>query len=142
MPDAAAFCPGCGRAMRPVERVQGKVGALPQTIAGALAYCTIIPAIVFLRVEPYNKNRFVRFHSFQCIGLRFAALVVGTALRIVDLLLSFVPLIGQLLMLLSSMVVGLGFVVIWLVLVVKALQGESFKLPLLGSFAEQQANAN
>ena len=142
MPDAAAFCPGCGRAMSPVERVQGKVGALPQTITGALAYCTIIPAIVFLLVEPYSKNRFVRFHSFQCIGLWLAALVVGTALRIVDLLLSVVPLIGQLLMLLSSMVVGLGFVVIWLVLVIKALQGESFKLPLLGSFAEQQTNAN
>src|ERR1700678_4117973 len=142
MPDTAAFCPGCGRAMRPVERVQGKVGALPQTIAGALAYCTIIPAIVFLLVEPYNKNRFVRFHSFQCIGLCLAGLVIGTALRIVELVLSFIPLMGQLLTLLSSMVVGLGFFAIWLVLVVKALQGESFKLPLVGKFADQLANAN
>lgn len=142
MPDAAAFCPGCGRAMRPVERAQGNVGPLPQTIAGALAYCTIVPAIVFLLVEPYNKNRFVRFHSFQCIGLWLVALVVGTALRIVDLVLFFIPVIGQLLMLLSSMVAGLGFFAIWLVLVVKALQGETFKLPLVGNFAEQQANAN
>ena len=142
MPDTAAFCPGCGRAMRPVERVQGNVGALPQTIAGALAYCTIIPAIVFLLVEPYNKDRFVRFHSFQCIGLWLAALVVGAALRVVDLVLSFIPVMGQLLMLLSSLVVGLGFFAIWLVLVVKALQGESFKLPLVGNFAERQASAN
>ena len=37
------------------------------------------------------------------------------------------------------MVVGLGFFVIWLVLVVKALQGERFKLPVIGDFAEQQA---
>ncbi|MFZ0290111.1 MAG: hypothetical protein WBV26_13500 [Candidatus Sulfotelmatobacter sp.] len=141
MPDAAAFCPGCGRAMRPVERVQGKVGALPQTIAGALAYCTIIPAIIFLLVEPYNKNRFVRFHSFQCIGLWLAGLVIGAALRAVGFVLFFVPVVGQLLVLLVSMVVGIGFFVIWLVLVVKALQGERFRLPLVGDFAEQQAAA-
>src|SRR5580658_4537676 len=97
MPDTAAFCPGCGIAMRPVERVQGKVGALPQTIAGALAYCTFIPAIVFLLVEPYSKNRFVRFHSLQCIGLWLAAGVMGAALRLAGFLLFFVPVIGQLL---------------------------------------------
>jgi len=38
-------------------------------------------------------------------------------------------------------VVGIGFFVIWLVLVVKALQGERFRLPLVGDFAEQQAAA-
>jgi uncharacterized membrane protein len=142
MPDTAAFCPGCGIAMRPVERVQGKVGALPQTIAGALAYCTFIPAIVFLLVEPYSKNRFVRFHSLQCIGLWLAAGVMGAALRLAGFLLFFVPVIGQLLGLLISLLVGLGFFVIWLVLVVKALQGECFKLPVIGNFAELQAGPN
>jgi uncharacterized membrane protein len=142
MPDTAAFCPGCGIAMHPVERVQGRVGALPQTIAGALAYCTLIPAIVFLFVEPYNRNRFVRFHCLQCIGLWLAAGVMGAALRLAGFLLLFVPVIGQLLGLLVSLLVGLGFFVIWLVLVVKALQGERFKLPVIGDFAELQAGAN
>jgi len=127
--------------MRPVERVQGNVGALPQTIAGALAYCTFIPAIIFLFVEPYKKNRFVRFHSLQCIGLWLAAGVMGAALRLAGFLLFFVPVIGQLLGLLISLLVGLGFFVIWLVLVVKALQGEWFKLPVIGDFAEMQAGA-
>jgi uncharacterized membrane protein len=36
------------------------------------------------------------------------------------------------------MVISLGFFVIWVVLVVKALQGEMFKLPLVGDFAERQ----
>ncbi len=142
MPDTAAFCPGCGIAMRPVERVQGNVGALPQVVAGALAYCTFIPAIVFLLVEPYNKNRFVRFHSLQCIGLWLAGGVIGAALRLAGFLIFFIPVVGQLLMLLVSMLVGLGFFVIWLVLVVKALQGERFKLPVIGDFAELQADAN
>ena len=67
--------------------------------------------------------------------------MIGAALRVVGFVLFFVPVVGQLLVLLVSMVVGLGFFVIWLVLVVKALQGERFKLPLVGDFAEQQAAA-
>jgi len=124
--------------MLPEERVQGKVGALPQTVAGALAYCTIIPAILFLLIEPYNRNRFVRFHSFQCIGLWLAALVMGAGLRVAGFLLFFVPVLGHLISWLAYMVVSLGFFVIWVVLIVKALQGEMFKLPLVGDFAKQK----
>ena len=124
--------------MLPEERVQGKVGALPETVAGALAYCTIIPAILFLLIEPYNRNRFVRFHSFQCIGLWLAALVMGAGLRVAGFLLFFVPVLGHLISWLAYMVVSLGFFVIWVVLIVKALQGEMFKLPLVGDFAKQK----
>ena len=56
----------------------------------------------------------------------------------VGVLLFFIPVLAPLLLLLVSMVVGLGFFVIWVVLIVKALQGEMFKLPLLGDFAEQK----
>jgi uncharacterized membrane protein len=141
MPDAAAFCPGCGRAMHPVERAQGTVGALPETLAGALAYF-LLPAIVFLLVEPYNKNRFVRFHSFQCLGLCLAGVVVGALLRVVGFALFFVPALGRLLFLLVSMVVSLAFFAVWVVLLVKALQGEMFKLPLVGDFAERHTPAD
>ena len=109
--------------MRPVERARGRVGVLPETIAGALAYCTIVPAIIFLLVEPYSKNRFVRFHSFQCIGLCLAGVAVGAALRAAGVLLFFIPLLGHLLVALVSMVVSLGLFVIWIVLVVKGTAG-------------------
>jgi len=138
MPDTAAFCPGCGRAMRTVQRVRGTVGALPETVAGALAYC-IVPAIVFLLVEPYSKNRFVRFHSFQCLGMCLAAVVLGAGLRVAGYVLFFIPLLGRLFILLVPMLVGLAFFIVWVVLIVKALQGEMFKLPLVGEFAERKA---
>ena len=141
MPDAAVYCPGCGRAMRPVERAQGTVGGLPETLAGAMAYCTIIPAIVFLLVEPYSKNRFVRFHSLQCLGVCLVTLVVGAMLRVAGFVLFFIPVLGHLLVWLLSMVVTLAFFVVWVVLVVKALQGEMFKLPVVGDFAERRASA-
>jgi uncharacterized membrane protein len=149
MPGTAAFCPGCGRAMHPVQevevveeaRAQGTVGALPESLAGALAYF-LLPAIAFLLIEPYSKNRFVRFHSFQCLGSWLAALVIGAILRVAGFILFFVPVLGRLLFLLVSMVVGLAFFAVWVVLVVKALQGEMFKLPLVGDFAERHTSAS
>ena len=141
MPNAAAYCPGCGRAMRPVERARGTVGALPETLAGALAYF-LLPAIVFLLVKPYNQNRFVRFHSFQSLGVCLVVLVVGAMLRVVGFVLFFIPALGPLLVGLVSMVVILAFIVVWAVLVVKALQGEMFKLPVVGEFAERKATGD
>jgi uncharacterized membrane protein len=138
MPDDAGYCPGCGRSMRPVERATGRVGALPENIAGALAYF-LIPAIIFLFVEPYSRNRFVRFHSLQCIVVYVAAAIVGAALRILGFVLFFIPLLGPLIVGLVSMIVGLGWFILWVVLVLKALQGEMFKLPVAGDFAERQA---
>src|ERR1700693_3325165 len=142
MPDAAAYCPGCGRSLLPVERARGTVGALSETLAGALAYFTVIPAIVFLLIEPYKKNRFVRFHSFQCIGLWLVVVVVGALLRVVGFIVFFIPMFGPLLVWLASGVSILAFLAVWAVLVVKALQGEMFKLPVVGDFAERQTTAS
>jgi uncharacterized membrane protein len=125
--------------MQTEERAQGKVGPLPEPVAGALAYFTLIPAIVFLVVEPYKKNRFVRFHSFQCLLLWGAGILVAIALKLSGLLLFIIPVLGPLLVVLVWTVVGFGAVVIWLVLVVKAFQGLMFRLPLLGDFAAQRA---
>jgi len=141
MPDDVAFCTGCGRAMRPPECARSTVGGLPETLAGALAYFLVVPAIVFLFVPPFSKNRFVRFHSFQCLGLCLVGVVIGAALRIAGVLLAFIPVVGHLLVALFTMLVSLAFFVVWVVLVVKALQGEMFKLPLVGDFAEKQAAA-
>src|SRR5437899_1404024 len=72
MPVHAAFCPGCGRSMQSSPRAEGKVGAFRESIAGALAYFSFIPAGVFLCIDPYRTNRFVRFHSVQCLLLWLA----------------------------------------------------------------------
>ncbi len=119
-------------------RAQGTVGVLPETLAGALAYF-ILPAIVFLLVEPYKTNRFVRFHAFQSLGALLASAIVGAILRIAGVVLFFIPLLGHLLVWLVSMLVSLAFLMIWIVMIVKALQGEMFKLPVVGDLAEKQA---
>jgi uncharacterized membrane protein len=88
-----------------------------------------IPAIVFLLLEPYNRNRFIRFHSFQCIFLCIGLVAI-------HIVLLAVPIIGWAI----SIFVNLGSLVLWIVLLLKAYQGQKFKLPVIGDLAEKQAN--
>ena len=141
MPATAAFCPGCGGPMPTTVSARGKVGILAENVAGGLAYLTFLPAILFLFLEPYRKNRFVRFHAVQCILLWLAAILLAVVLKLVGLLLFIVPVIGPLLVLIIDVLAVLAVLFLWLVLIVKALQGEMFKLPWLGEFAEQHAGA-
>lgn len=141
MPETAAFCPGCGQSMHVEPRAQGTVGPLRENIAGVLAYLTFIPAVVFLVLEPYKKNLFLRFHSIQCLLFWATGILFGIALKLASVVLFIVPVLGALLVYLVSGIVVLAAIVIWLVLVVKAFQGEMFKLPALGDFAAQYAGS-
>ena len=139
-----AFCPTCGTQLAEgavCAKCAGTTGqgapaaaGLADNVAGALAYVTIIPAIVFLVLEPFNKKRFVSFHAFQ--SLFFA--VAWTVLWLVLGFIVHIPLLGWATALIWPLVSLAGYV-IWLILVFKAYQGELFKLPVIGDIAEQQA---
>jgi len=141
MPETAAFCPGCGMSMSEPARAKGKIGFLTENIAGALAYVTFIPAIVFLVVKPYSRNVFVRFHSIQCLGAFAAALLFATLLKLAGYVLTLIPMVGPLLLFVLAVLATLAALLSWIVLVVKAAQGEMFSVPWLGAFAEQYAKS-
>jgi uncharacterized membrane protein len=101
-----------------------------------LAYL-LIPAIAFLVIEPYNKRRFIRFHSFQCIFLAVALFVLGIAMSI----LWHIPFLGWLVLFLLWPLISLAELILWLFLMYKAYQGQMFKLPVIGDMAEKQADA-
>jgi uncharacterized membrane protein len=103
--------------------------------AGALAYMTFVPAIVFLVMPPYNKSPYVRFHAWQSILLTVAAV----ALYIVLAILGRVPFFG-LLIIPVMLIADLGLFILWLVVVLKAINGHKFRIPIIGAFAESQAN--
>ena len=135
MADNATACPACGKAAG--QSAGGGAAAAPaaagsglaDNVASALAYVTIIPAIIFLVVEPYNKNRTIKFHAFQCLGLAVVSILCSVIMA--------VPVIGWILGPLGYLAV----MVCWVVCVIKAYQGGKFKLPIIGDFAEKQANA-
>ena len=141
MAAAAAVPVGAGASAPPTYAVQPVAAAgsgLSENAAAAIAYITIIPAILFLVIEPYNKMPLVRFHAFQSIGLTivwFALWIVITFLRIA---LHFIPLIGVL-FLFVDLAIFFGMFVLWLIAVMKASKGEWYKLPFIGDFAEKQA---
>ena len=108
---------------------------LSDNAAGALAYVTIIPAIIFLVVPPYNQKPIVRFHSWQSIFLCIAWIVIDVGLHFVGR----IPVIGWLVFFLGPLV-GLAFFILWLIVMIKAFNGQLFKIPVIGDFAQKQAN--
>ena len=137
MPDSAAFCPGCGRSVQPEPAAKPKSANVRQNLAASAAYASFIPALVFLFVDPYRCNPFVRFHAVQCLLCWVVGIVVAVLLRVLGLLLLFLPVIGPLLVVLLVVIAATATVMIWVVLLVKAFQGEKFGLPLIGAVAEQ-----
>jgi len=109
---------------------------LSDNAASGLAYLTIIPAIIFLLVAPYNQNSTVRFHSWQSIFLGIAWIAVWIVLGIVGAI-PFLNLVDIILFPL----VGLAFLIVWLIVMIQAFQGKRFSLPFIGDLAAKQAGA-
>ena len=135
MPDVSAFCPACGISVaEPHPAVNSRDRAL-----GALVYVGLIPAIILLLIPALRGNRFVRFHSWQSLLFAVSTGILALILKILFAIFSILPVIGFLLAWLS---LGLGFlavVVLWVVLVTKAAQGQTYELPLIGPLAARLA---
>jgi uncharacterized membrane protein len=100
---------------------------LDANLAGCLTYLLgFVTGIVFLVIE--KRSNYVRFHAVQSI-LTFGSLMV------LQVAAAVLPLVGGLL----SMLIPPVSLILWVLLMVKALQGQRFKLPYLGDLAEEQA---
>jgi len=97
--------------------------------AAALAYFVFVPAAVLLFLPVFRKNRFVRFHAWQSVLLWG----VFFLLTIVALFLS--NLAAALVFLLFGILASLAMLFLWIVLSLKAWEGERFELPLFGVLA-------
>ena len=137
MPEISAFCPGCGRSVKAPELLSAADAR--DALLGALAYVTVLPAILLLAVPALKSSRFVRFHSWQSVFFTIATAIVGFVVKLVFVIFSILPAIGFLLAWLSVGVASIALVVIWAVLAVKAVQGQSYELPVLGRMAAQLA---
>src|SRR5439155_19425404 len=103
MPDDSVFCPECGNR---VDSASPMAVTGAEKIIAALAYM-FLPAIIFLFLEPYKRNRFVRFHCFQAIFLSVAGMVMGSLFKIFAAILFIVSLLGPLIVLFAWLVLVL-----------------------------------
>ncbi len=133
--DGTAFCGSCGAAQAGTGAAASSappapsstVGGMESNITAALAYLWIT-AIIWLVIEPYNKDRFIRFHSFQ-------ALAFGVVSFVIQIALSLIPFIGWLIAIPLSLLILL----VWVFCLFKAFSKEWFKLPIIGDWALKQA---
>jgi uncharacterized membrane protein len=109
---------------------------LSDNAACGLAYLTFIPAIIFLVVPPYNQSANVRFHSWQSIFLSVAWFIIWIALVVIGV----IPFVNFLDVILFPLV-GLGFLILWVIVLINAFQGKRFNIPLIAGFAAKQAGA-
>jgi uncharacterized membrane protein len=100
---------------------------LDENVASAACYVlTWLTGIIFFVMEKENKA--VRFHAMQSI-------LTFLPLTIIIVIIGFIPFIG-----IISLLLWLVMVILWLVLILKAYQGEKFMVPVVGEIAEKQIN--
>ncbi|MDQ6421911.1 hypothetical protein RB620_21005 [Paenibacillus sp. LHD-117] len=100
---------------------------LDPKVAGLLCYSLcFITGIIFLVIE--KQSRFVKFHAMQSTAVFVVLLVLNFILGIIPIIGLIVPLI----------ITPLTFI-LWIALMLLALQGKMFKLPFIGDWAEDQA---
>src|SRR5579863_6890649 len=102
--------------------------------AAAICYFTFVPAIVFLLLPPYKDSNYVRFHAWQSVLLSISAFVIDIILGTIALLTLF---LGTVSLAYSFRILSLLWLVLWLVCVIRAMNGKRFRVPLLGSIAEK-----
>ena len=100
---------------------------IENNLAGLFCYALwLVTGVLFLILE--KKSTFVRFHAVQSI-------LTGLVLAGITLVGSFIPFLGALINLVMVPVT----LVLWILLMVKAFQGERFKLPWVGEVAERNS---
>jgi uncharacterized membrane protein len=101
---------------------------LEPNVASLLCYLFgWVTGIVFFILE--KENKLVRFHALQSI-------IVFGALTIASTILTRIPIVGGF----FGAVIGILAFVLWIVLMIKAYQGEKYKMPWAGDFAEKQVS--
>ena len=151
--DGAAFCAGCGKAVasQPMAQTAGiaiavqtaptqpAVTSLTPNVAAALAYILgFITGIVFLVLEPYKQNRFVRFHAMQSILYSAAAIVFRIGWGILVSAMMDVTLWAATVLVPVGLLLSFGLFLFWLYLMYQAYSNREFRIPIIGAIAAKQ----
>jgi uncharacterized membrane protein len=109
-----------------MEGKQTSSTGLDENVAGFLCYLFgFVTGIVFLAVE--KKSRFVKFHAMQ-------STITFLSLFVIMIIIGWIPIIGLLVY-----PIWILSLILWLILMIKALKGERYLLPIVGNMAEEKS---
>lgn len=142
--EGAAFCPKCGKGQGAASSSGAPAAAgtgLAENVAGGLSYVLgWLTGIIFLLID---KRPSVRFHAAQSIvvfgGLHIIQIVCGYIFGFGFLFGGHASMGTWAIAGLISSVIGLACLVLWILLMVKAFQGEKFRVPIAADFADKLA---
>ncbi len=97
-------------------------------VYGILSYFGILWLIGLLA----GKTEFAKFHANQGLVLFIAEIVLGIVAGVLSAILIFVPVVGAIIGGLVSAVVGIGSLVLMIMGIVNAAQGQMKPLPIIG----------
>lgn len=112
--------------------MEAQSGGTPQNhvVAAASYLLGLVTGIVFLYLEPYDKDEFVRYHARQSIAFSVAVIAVNIVFSVFLAILPFSVIAGV------RELFNLGFAIVWLFLMWKAFTGQRFRLPYLADIAD------
>jgi len=119
----------------------GKSGStgLPSNVAAAIACIPLIGGIIFYILE--KRDSFVRFYAMQSIIFGGAWILFAIVYSLAHAILTPIPAIGLIFAVILWVIwalVGVAFLVIFIVTVVKAFTGVRWEIPYIGPMARKQ----
>ena len=106
-------------------------------VIAALAYLLgFVTGIIFLYLEPYNQDDFIRFHARQSIGFSVAWLAIGIVFGVFIAVLPHG--LGALLNFILTLI-DIALAVFWVFLTYKAYNGERYRIPELADVVDSSA---
>ena len=117
---------------------QTNLGVEPN-VGGMLCYAPCCIGLIFSIVAAIveKQSRFVRFHAFQSLLLHAGILVIGLGLQVATVAVGAIAGPLALVVSLLGLPVGLAFLALSIVLMVKAYQNQEWALPTLGDMARK-----
>ena len=114
---------------------------LPSNVAAALACLPLIGGIIFYVLE--KRDQFVRFYAMQSIIFGGAWIIFDIVARVVQAVFATIPAIGGLFVVLWGLIwaiVTIGFLIVFVITVIKAFTGVRWEIPYIGSVARDQVD--
>ena len=150
--EGAGFCGSCGAPAGAAQAATGGTqviamngsvanSGLAPNLAGALAYVLgLITGVVFLVLEPYKHDRFVRFHAMQSILFCVAAIAFSILWHILVSIMMSISGWTAMALVPIGLVISLGFFFFWLFLMYQAYSQREFRIPVIGAIAAKQVS--
>ncbi len=154
-----SFCPNCGTAVAggttgttgttggaafsagspPVSSSSGITSNVASMLCYVPFFIGLICSIVFLVVAPYNQNKSVRFNAFQSLFLHLGLFVFWMILHTIIAMFALATHGLGLMLFGIYPLLWICIFVLFIVLMYKAYNNETIKLPFIGDLAQKQA---